>query len=99
MPSRIYGTVFGILNGWAMLGAVVAPAVTGRLRDAGGSFASSCFLAAALAALGALLVAAVRPAFRAGPEVAWDEGDAPRAAMTNIERRMSNGEGGNLRHS
>ncbi len=73
MPARIYGTVFGTLNGWAMLGAVVAPAVTGRLRDAGGSFASSCFLAAALAAVGALLVAGVRPAFRAGPEVAWNE--------------------------
>ncbi len=74
MPARILGTVFGILNGWAMVGGVMAPAVAGRLRDAGGSFASSCFLAAILAALGAALVAAVRPAFRAGPEVAWGRG-------------------------
>ena len=70
VPPRIHGTAFGLMNGCAMVGSVLGPAVSGRLRDAGGSFAMACLVAAGLAALGALLVVAVRPAFRLGPEVA-----------------------------
>ena len=73
VPPRIHGVAFGLMNGFAMLGSVLGPPVAGRLRDAGGSFASACLLAAGLAALGALLVAAVRPAFRPGPEVKLSE--------------------------
>jgi MFS family permease len=76
VPPRIHGTAFGFMNGCAMLGSVLGPPVAGRLRDAGGSFASACLLAAALAALGALLVAAVRPAFRPGPEVPLGDREA-----------------------
>lgn len=68
VPARILGTTLGLLNGWAMLGSVLGPPVAGRLRDAGGSFASACLLAAALTAVGGVLIAAVRPAFRPGPE-------------------------------
>lgn len=70
VPPGILGTAFGLLNGFAMLGSMLGPAVAGRLRDSGGSFASGCLLASALAAVGALLAAAVRPAFRPGPEIA-----------------------------
>jgi predicted MFS family arabinose efflux permease len=73
VPPRIHGVAFGLMNGCAMLGSVLGPPVAGRLRDAGGSFTSACLLAAGLAGLGALLVAAVRPAFRPGPEIVLGE--------------------------
>jgi MFS family permease len=81
VPSRILGTAFGVLNGFAMLGSVLGPPTAGRLRDASGSFAPALLLAAALAAGGAALVAAVRPAFRPGPEVPL-EGPVPLQPST-----------------
>jgi ACS family tartrate transporter-like MFS transporter len=42
------GIAFGVLNGVAFIGAIVAPYVTGWIRDWSGSFAGGCYLAAVL---------------------------------------------------
>ncbi len=47
---------FGIYNTICVLGAVVAPLVTGWTRDVSGSFAAGCYVSAAVAAAGAALV-------------------------------------------
>jgi ACS family glucarate transporter-like MFS transporter len=49
------GTAFGFLNTLSFLGAVVGPPLTGWLRDATGSFAPGCLLAAVVALVGAVI--------------------------------------------
>ena len=49
-------TAFGIYNTICVLGAVVAPLVTGWMRDVTGSFSAGCYLSAAVAAAGAVIV-------------------------------------------
>ncbi len=45
MPASERGSAFGMLNLISEIGAVLSPVVSGILRDATGSFASSVFLA------------------------------------------------------
>ena len=47
-PRRAMGVAFGVLNGVAFIGAIVAPYVTGWIKDWSGSFAGGCYLAALL---------------------------------------------------
>ncbi len=61
VPPGVYGAAFGLFNTLAFTGALVGPVLTGSLKDATGSFASGCYLAAALALLGAALALLVRP--------------------------------------
>jgi ACS family tartrate transporter-like MFS transporter len=42
------GIAFGMLNGVAFIGALIAPYVTGWIKDWSGSFAGGCYLAAAV---------------------------------------------------
>ena len=55
------GTGFGLLNSVSFLGAVAGPPITGWVRDAAGSFAPGCLLAALVALVGAGLCLALRP--------------------------------------
>ena len=55
------GTAFGALNSLSFLGAVVGPPLTGWVRDAAGSFAPACLLAAAVALTGAVMTIGLRP--------------------------------------
>jgi MFS family permease len=45
-PRRAMGIAFGVLNGVAFIGALVAPYVTGWIKDWSGSFAGGCYLSA-----------------------------------------------------
>ncbi|MGH7357624.1 MAG: MFS transporter [Candidatus Rokuibacteriota bacterium] len=45
-PRRAMGIAFGVLNGVAFIGALIAPYVTGWIKDWSGSFAGGCYLAA-----------------------------------------------------
>ena len=47
-PRRAMGIAFGVLNGVAFIGALVAPYVTGWIKDWSGSFAGGCYVAALL---------------------------------------------------
>ena len=60
-PPRVLGRAFGLLNATAFLSSLVAPPVSGWIRDASGSFAGGCYLAAVVALLGAPLALAARP--------------------------------------
>jgi cyanate permease len=53
------GIAFGVLNGVAFIGAIVAPYVTGWIKDWSGSFAGGCYLAAFLQIVAVPLALAV----------------------------------------
>lgn len=63
-PAAMLGKAFGLSNTVWFVGAVLGPLVTGRIKDVTGSFAAGLVLAGALAALSALAILALRPAFR-----------------------------------
>jgi MFS family permease len=48
-PRRAMGVAFGVLNSVAFMSSLVAPFVTGWIKDWSGSFAGGCYLAALLA--------------------------------------------------
>jgi MFS family permease len=59
-PPRVLGTAYGLLNGTAFLSALVAPSVSGWIKDTTGSFAGGCYAAAAVGLLGVPTVLAAR---------------------------------------
>ncbi|HEX2501158.1 MAG TPA: MFS transporter [Methylomirabilota bacterium] len=63
-PRRAMGIAFGVLNGVAFIGALVAPYVTGWIKDWSGSFAGGCYLSAVVCVVAvpvALAVGSPRP--------------------------------------
>lgn len=67
-PPAILGSVYGLTNGVAFIGSLLAPAVTGKIKDLTGSFAGGCYAAAAIMIVSSALMLSVRPAFRLAPE-------------------------------
>ncbi len=63
-PRDIQGASFGMNNTINFIGSLVAPITTGWIKDASGSFAGACYLAAAVGVTGAIVLSLVRPAFR-----------------------------------
>jgi MFS family permease len=63
-PARMRGTSFGLNNTINFIGSLIAPIATGWIRDASGSFAGACYLAAGIGLAGALLLGLVHPALR-----------------------------------
>jgi MFS family permease len=63
-PPRVMGIAYGLLNAVCFLGSLLAPYVTGWIKDGTGSFAGGCYLAAVVGLLGVPVALAVRPAFR-----------------------------------
>jgi MFS family permease len=69
-PARAMGIAFGVLNAVSFIASLLAPPITGWIKDWSGSFAWGCYLAAAVGLLGAPVALAVRsrppgPAVRA----------------------------------
>ncbi len=66
-PQRVMGMAYGLLNAICFVSALIAPYVTGWIKDWTGSFAWGCYAAALVGLLGVPVAMAVRPAFRLGP--------------------------------
>ena len=60
-PRRVLGLAFGLLNATAFIASLLAPPITGWIKDATGSFAGGCYLAAVVGLLGVPLALAARP--------------------------------------
>jgi MFS family permease len=67
-PRRAMGVAFGVLNTVAFSSSLVAPVVTGWIKDWSGSFAGGCYLAA-LVGVGAVPVALLVSSPRGEPHV------------------------------
>jgi sugar phosphate permease len=59
-PARVMGFAFGLFNAICFGASLVAPYVTGFIRDGTGSFAGGCYFAAALALVAVPVTLAVR---------------------------------------
>ncbi len=68
VPYEILGTAYGLTNTIHFLGSLVAPWVTGWVKDMTASFSWGLYLAAIFCILGGTLILAVRPSFRFGKE-------------------------------
>ena len=68
-PQRVMGIAFGLLNAIAFVSSLLAPYLTGWIKDLTGSFAWGCYLAALIGLAGVPIAMAVRPAFRLAPAV------------------------------
>jgi sugar phosphate permease len=64
VPKEILGSVYGLTNSIHFIGGLLAPWLTGVIRDATGSFAVACYGAGLFTFLGALLIFSVHPSFR-----------------------------------
>ncbi len=68
VPYEILGTAYGLTNTIHFLGSLIAPWVTGWVKDVTASFSWGLYLAAIFCILGGTLIFAVRPSFRFGKE-------------------------------
>lgn len=62
-PQRVLGVAYGLLNAVSFVSSLLAPYLTGWIKDWTGSFAWGCYLAAAVALAGVPVAMAIRPAF------------------------------------
>jgi len=69
VPQEIRGTVYGLTNGINFIGAIVAPWLTGWIKDLTGSFAWGAYSSGILLVIGAILIMGIRPAFKLEREV------------------------------
>jgi sugar phosphate permease len=60
-PQQTMGVAFGLLNATAFVASLLAPPITGLIRDGTGSFAGGCYLAAVVGLLGVPLALAAGP--------------------------------------
>lgn len=68
VPNHIQGTCYGFTNSLNFIGALIAPPLTGWIKDITGSFEQGCYLSAAFIFIGSLFILNIRPAFRLKPE-------------------------------
>lgn len=68
VPADVRGSCYGLTNSINFIGSLVAPPLTGWVKDLTGSFAWGCYLCVLFLFVGAALILAVRPAFRFATE-------------------------------
>jgi len=68
VPYEILGTAYGLTNTIHFLGSLIAPWMTGWVKDVTASFSWGLYLAGIFCILGGILILAVRPSFRFGKE-------------------------------
>ena len=68
VPYEILGTAYGLTNTIHFTGSLIAPWVTGWIKDVTASFSWGLYLAAIFCILGGILILAVRPSFGFGKE-------------------------------
>lgn len=66
-PREVQGTAYGVLNAICFTASLLAPYVSGGIKDWTGSFAGGCYVAALVGLAGAPVAMAVRPARRVAP--------------------------------
>lgn len=64
VPKEILGTIYGITNSIHFIGGLLAPWLTGIIKDATASFSYACYGAGLFTLVGALLIFSVGPSFR-----------------------------------
>ena len=68
VPYEILGTAYGLTNTIHFTGSLIAPWMTGWVKDVTASFSWGLYLAAIFCVVGGILIFAVRPSFGFGKE-------------------------------
>ena len=68
VPYEILGTAYGLTNTIHFTGSLIAPWMTGWVKDVTASFSWGLYLAGIFCILGGILILTVRPSFRFGKE-------------------------------
>jgi MFS family permease len=68
VPEDVRGACYGLTNSINFIGSLIAPSLTGWVKDLTASFEWGCYLAALFICIGAGFLFSVGPAFRLGPE-------------------------------
>lgn len=69
IPYEVLGTAYGLTNTIHFLGSLLAPWVTGWVKDVTASFSWGLYVSSIFCILGGFLILAVRPSFRLGKEI------------------------------
>ena len=69
VPDEIRGACYGLTNSINFIGAIVAPTLTGWIRDLTDSFEWECYLSVIFTLIGIIFIFFIRPAFRSRPEM------------------------------
>jgi MFS family permease len=68
VPDEVRGTCYGLTNSINFIGAIIAPTLTGWVKDLTASFEWGCYLAVLFSLVGSLFIFGVSPPFRLKPE-------------------------------
>ncbi|MDP2937336.1 MAG: MFS transporter [Dehalococcoidia bacterium] len=79
VPPQVLGTAYGLINTVHFTGSLVAPWLTGLIKDITLSFAWGAYIAAIVSVVGAVFFLAIKPSFRLGPEHRIALGGLPTA--------------------
>jgi len=69
VPDEVRGTSYGLSNSINFIGAIIAPTLTGWVKDLTGSFEWGCYLSVIFILIGSIFIFCVGPPFRLKPEV------------------------------
>jgi len=69
VPDEVRGTCYGLTNSTNFIGAIIAPTLTGWVKDLTASFEWGCYLGVIFILIGSIFIFCVSPPFRLKPEI------------------------------
>jgi len=69
VPEEVQGTCYGLTNSINFIGSLIAPPLTGWIKDVTSSFEWGCYLTVILILIGSIFILGVSPPFRLKPEI------------------------------
>jgi len=69
VPGEVQGTCYGLTNSINFIGSLIAPPLTGWIKDVTSSFEWGCYITVILILIGSVFIFGVSPPFRLKPEI------------------------------
>jgi MFS family permease len=69
VPKEVQGSCYGLTNSINFIGSLIAPPLTGWIKDVTSSFEWGCYLTVIIILIGAIFILGVSPPFRLEPEI------------------------------
>jgi MFS family permease len=69
VPKEVQGSCYGLTNSINFIGSLIAPPLTGWIKDVTSSFEWGCYLTVIVILIGSIFILCVNPPFRLKPEI------------------------------
>jgi MFS family permease len=69
VPKEVQGSCYGLTNSINFIGSLIAPPLTGWIKDVTSSFEWGCYLTVIVVLIGSIFILSVSPPFRLKPEI------------------------------